>query len=300
MANSDANNIFQNTADERINIPITEIRDFSNHPYQVKDDDSMTDLVDSIKTYGLIQPVLVRRLDDNSYEMISGHRRKRAFELAGIETIPAVIYEITRDEAILMMLDSNLHREEILPSEKAKAYKMRLDVMKRQGERTDLTSAPVEQKLKKTTSRDELAESVGESHEQIRRYIRLNELIPELLALVDEKRIALRPAVELSYLPKEAQQWLNEAINYTFATPSHVQAIKMRKFFNEGKLTQEVVDSIMEEEKPNQREKSAFRDERIAKLIPRSVPVERQSDYVIKALEHYNRFLARKREQQNR
>lgn len=297
MVNSDANNIFQNTADERINIPITEIHDFPNHPYQVKDDDSMTDLVDSIKTYGLIQPVLVRRLDDNSYEMISGHRRKRAFELAEIETIPAVIYEITRDEAILMMLDSNLHREEILPSEKAKAYKMRLDVMKRQGERTDLTSTPVESKSR---SNEQLGDVVGESREQIRRYIRLNELIPELLALVDEKRIALRPAVELSYLPKEAQQWLNEAINYTFATPSHVQAIKMRKFFNEGKLTQEVVDSIMEEEKPNQRERSAFRDERIAKLIPRSVPVERQSDYVIKALEHYNRFLARKREQQNR
>lgn len=297
MANSDAKNIFQNTADERINIPITEIHDFPNHPYQVKDDESMTDFVDSIKTYGLIQPVLVRRLDDNRYEMISGHRRKRAFELAGIETIPAVIYEITRDEAILMMLDSNLHREEILPSEKAKAYKMRLDVMKRQGERTDLTSTPVESKSR---SNEQLGDVVGESREQIRRYIRLNELIPELLALVDEKRIALRPAVELSYLPKEAQQWLNEAINYTFATPSHVQAIKMRKFFNEGKLTQEVVDSIMEEEKPNQREKSAFRDERIAKLIPRSVPVERQSDYVIKALEHYNRFLARKREQQNR
>lgn len=297
MANSDANNIFQNKADERINIPITEIHDFPNHPYQVKDDDSMTDLVDSIKTYRLIQPVLVRRLDDNSYEMISGHRRKRAFELAGIETIPAVIYEITRDEAILMMLDSNLHREEILPSEKAKAYKMRLDVMKRQGERTDLTSTPVESKSR---SNEQLGDVVGESREQIRRYIRLNELIPELLALVDEKRIALRPAVELSYLPKEAQQWLNEAINYTFATPSHVQAIKMRKFFNEGKLTQEVVDSIMEEEKPNQREKSAFRDERIAKLIPRSVPVERQSDYVIKALEYYNRFLTRKREQQNR
>lgn len=298
MANSDANNIFQNTADERINIPITEIHDFPNHPYQVKDDDSMTDLVDSIKTYGLIQPVLVRRLDDNSYEMISGHRRKRAFELAGIETIPAVIYEITRDEAILMMLDSNLHREEILPSEKAKAYKMRLDVMKRQGERTDLTSNPLGGKSVESASR--VGEEAGDSATQVRRYIRLNELIPELLALVDEKRIALRPAVELSYLPKEAQKWLNEAINYTFATPSHVQAIKMRKFFNEGKLTQEVVDSIMEEEKPNQREKSAFRDERIAKLIPRSVPVERQSDYVIKALEHYNRFLARKREQQNR
>lgn len=298
MANSDANSIFQNTADERINIPITEIHDFPNHPYQVKDDDSMTDLVDSIKTYGLIQPVLVRRLDNNSYEMISGHRRKRAFELAGIETIPAVIYEITRDEAILMMLDSNLHREEILPSEKAKAYKMRLDVMKRQGERTDLTSNPLGGKSVESASR--VGEEAGDSATQVRRYIRLNELIPELLALVDEKRIALRPAVELSYLPKEAQQWLNEAINYTFATPSHVQAIKMRKFFNEGKLTQEVVDSIMEEEKPNQREKSAFRDERIAKLIPRSVPVERQSDYVIKALEHYNRFLARKREQQNR
>lgn len=298
MANSDANSIFQNTADERINIPITEIHDFPNHPYQVKDDDSMTDLVDSIKTYGLIQPVLVRRLDNNSYEMISGHRRKRAFELAGIETIPAVIYEITRDEAILMMLDSNLHREEILPSEKAKAYKMRLDVMKRQGERTDLTFNPLGGKSVESASR--VGEEAGDSATQVRRYIRLNELIPELLVLVDEKRIALRPAVELSYLPKEAQQWLNEAINYTFATPSHVQAIKMRKFFNEGKLTQEVVDSIMEEEKPNQREKSAFRDDRIAKLIPRSVPVERQSDYVIKALEYYNRFLARKREQQNR
>lgn len=276
-------------------IPIKDIYDFPDHPYQVKDDEAMMELVESIKAYCLLHPVVVRPLEDGSYEMVSGHRRKRACELAGFETIPARIMELTRDEAILMMVDSNLQRDEILPSEKAHAYKMRLEAMNRQGKRTDLTSVPVEQKLKTKTSREVLAESIGESQAQVQRYIRLTELIPELLDMVDEKKIALRPAVEISYLPKETQAWLHEAMEYADATPSHAQTIKMRKFHEEGKLTQEVVESIMEEEKPNQKIKPAFRDERITKLIPRSIPMERQTDYVVKALEFYARHLERKR-----
>ena len=277
-----------------IEIPLEKIRDFPDHPYHVRDDESMTELAESVKTHGLLQPVLVRPLEDGFYEMVSGHRRKRAFELAGIEKIPARVMELTRDEAILMMVDSNLQRDEILPSEKAFAYKMRLDAMKRQGQRTDLTSVPVAQKSK--TSRELLGDAVGESQDQIRRYIRLTELIPELLDLVDEKRIALRPAVEISYISQEAQRWLSEAIEFADATPSHAQTIKMRKFYEGGKLTQEVVDSIMEEEKPNQRPKPVFKDKRIANLIPQNVPPERQSDYVVKALEYYNKYLQRKRE----
>lgn len=277
-------------------IPLTAIRDFPDHPYQVKDDENMMELVESVKTYGLLQPVLVRPLSDGTYEMVSGHRRKRAFELAGIEKIPARVKELSRDDAILMMVDSNLQRDEILPSEKAFAYKMRLDAMSRQGKRTDLTCAPVEHKSHNAKSRDVLAEAVGESREQIRRYIRLTELIPDLLALVDEKRIALRPAVEISYLSPEAQGWLYEAIGFADATPSHAQTIKMRKFFEEGKLTQEVVESIMEEEKPNQRVKPAFKDKRIMNLIPRTLAPDQQSEYVVKALQYYNRFLERKKE----
>lgn len=277
-------------------IPIKDIHDFPDHPYQVKDDEAMMELVESIKAYGLLHPVVVRLLDDSTYEMVSGHRRKRACELAGIETIPARIMGLTRDEAILMMVDSNLQRDEILPSEKAKAYKMRLEAMKRVAGRPSRNAAPVEQHLRNRTSREILAENVGESHAQIQRFIRLTELIPELLDMVDEKKIALRPAVEISYLPKETQQWLQEAIAYADATPSHAQAIKMRKFLDEGKLTQEVVESIMEEEKPNQKTKPAFKDERITKLIPSSIPMERQTDYVIKALEWYKRYLERKRE----
>lgn len=275
-------------------IPIKDIHDFPDHPYQVKDDEAMMELVGSIKAYGLLHPVVVRTLEDGSFEMVSGHRRKRACELAGIETIPARIMELTRDEAILMMVDSNLQRDEILPSEKAKAYKMRLDAMKRQGQRSDLTSDPPGPKFG-SRSNQELSAQVNESETQIKRYIRLTELIPELLDMVDEKKIALRPAVEISYLPKDTQQWLCEAIEYADATPSHAQTIKMRKFHEEGKLTQEVVESIMEEEKPNQKIKPAFRDERITKLIPRSIPMERQTDYVVKALEFYARHLERKR-----
>lgn len=277
-------------------IPLEKIRDFPDHPYQVKDDENMTELVESVKTYGLLQPVLVRPLEDGTFEMVSGHRRKRAFELAGFEKIPARVKELTRDEAILMMVDSNLQRDEILPSEKAKAYKMRLEAMKRQGQRTDLTSNPLGGKSAGMETAAIVGKESGDSQTQVRRYIRLTELTPELLTLVDEKRIALRPAVELSYLPKEAQEWISESIEYCEATPSHAQTIKMRKFAEDGKLTQEVVESIMEEEKPNQRQRPVFRDKRIANLIPQTIPLDKQSDYVVKALEYYNRFLERKRE----
>ncbi len=277
-------------------IPISLIRDFPDHPYRVVDDESMEELTASIKEQGLIEPVLLRPIGDGQYEMVSGHRRKRAFELAGIEKIPSRIVELTRDEAILAMVDSNLQREVILPSEKAKAYKMRLDAMKRQGQRTDLTSVPVAQKSAKT-SRELLGEQVGESQDQIRRYIRLNELIPEMLELVDEGKMAMRPAVEISYFPKDRQEDLYEAIRYNDCTPSHDQTIRMRKALNGGRLTKEVVDTIMEEKKPNQREKSPFRDERIAKLIPKSVPAEKHCDYVLKALDFYNKYRQRKREQ---
>ncbi len=272
-------------------IPISVITDFPNHPYKVKDDDGMNELVESIKTRGLIQPILVRPIEDGKYEMVSGHRRKRAFEIAGKEKISARVQELTRDEAILAMVDSNLQREEILSSEKAFAYKMRLDAMKRQGQRTDLTSVPLAQKSK--ISRELLGEKVGESQDQVRRYIRLTNLISPLLKLVDEKQIAMRPAVELSYLSEDAQKWVFEAIEYTDATPSHAQTLRMRKFAEQGKLSKDVIDAIMDEEKPNQKEKSPFRDNRITDHIPHSIPKEKQCDYVIKALEYYNRYLQR-------
>lgn len=278
-------------------IPISQIADFPDHPYQVRDDDSMSELVESIKEQGLIQPILVRPIENGRYEMVSGHRRKRAFELAGIDKIPARVKELSRDEAILAMVDSNLQREVILPSEKAKAYKMRLEAMKRQGQRTDLTSVPSAQKLSGKTSRELLGEQVGESQDQIRRYIRLNNLIPQILDLVDEGKIAMRPAVEISFLPEEAQMNLHEAIQYMDCTPSHDQTIRMRKALNDGRLTKEVVDTIMDEEKPNQKIKSPFRDNRIEKLIPKSVPAEKQCDYVLKALEFYNRYRQKKKEQ---
>lgn len=290
-------------ADEGLNlmiIPIAKITDFLDHPYHVNDDESMFELVASVKERGLIHPVLVRPIEAGMYEMVSGHRRKRAFELANIEFIPAYIKELTRDEAILAMVDSNLQREVILPSEKAKAYKMRLEAMNRQGERTDLTCSPLGNKLKGVKSSDIMAEEVGESKNQIFRYIRLNELIPDLLKLVDEKRIAMRPAVELSYLPKEAQEWIFEAIEFNDCTPSHDQTIRLRKAMNEGRLTKEVVETIMDEEKPNQREKYPFRDNRITNHIPQSIPKEKHCEYVVRAIEYYNRAIQKLREQQKR
>jgi len=280
-------------------LPIADISDFPDHPYKVKDDESMMELVESIKMRGLLQPVLVRPKENGGYEMVSGHRRKRACELAEITTIQARVQDLTRDEAILSMVDSNLQRDEILPSEKAFAYKMRYDAMKRQAGRPSKDNgAPVEPNSLTGKSRDILADTVGESREQIRRYIRLTELILPLLDMVDEKKIALRPAVEISYLTKEEQKMLCDAIEYCDATPSHAQTIKLRKFSQDGKLTDAVIDSIMEEEKPNQRSLSQFKDERIRKLIPQSIPKEREADYVIQALEFYNRH--RERQAQTR
>lgn len=281
-------------------IPITQICDFPDHPYKVKDDESMDELVESVKTRGLIQPVLVRPIEDGMYEMVSGHRRKRAFELAGLKSIPAKVVELTRDEAILVMVDSNLQREVILPSEKAKAYKMRLDAMKRQGQRSDLTSDPKGPKLVASRSNKELAEQVNESESQIKRYIRLTELIPEMLDLVDEGKVAMRPAVEISYLPKESQEQLVKAMEFSDATPSHYQAIRMKNYYRDGKLTEEVIDTIMDEAKPNQREKSPFRDKRIEGLIPQSVPRDKQCDYVLKALRFYNKYRERARDNRER
>ncbi len=279
-----------------MDIPVSNIRDFPDHPYHVKDDENMAELVESILTRGLLQPVLVRPLDDGTYEMVSGHRRKRAFEIAKIDTIRARVSELTRDEAILSMVDSNLQREEILPSEKAFPYKMRLDAMKSQGIRSDLTYRPLVDKLNSKRAGELLGEAVGESERQVQRYIRLTYLIPELLEIVDEKKIAMRPAVEISYLGEEMQYWLLDAIECQDATPSHAQTIKMRKYLDQGKLTREVIDSIMDEEKPNQREKPAFRDERITKLIPPNLSNERQCEYVIKALQFYNRHKQRGQE----
>lgn len=267
-------------------IPISEIDEFPDHPFKVLMDEDMEQLVESIKRNGVMTPATVRLKEDGRYELISGHRRKKACELAGLETLKCEVKELTRDEAIIVMVESNLQRSAILPSEKAFAYKMRLEAMKRQGERSDLTSSPMGTKLR---SDAELAEKVGESRNQIQRYIRLTELVPEILQMVDERQIAFRPAVEISYLTEEQQYTLLEAMEYNDATPSLAQAIKMKKFNQDGKLTSEVIQSIMEEEKPNQKEKPAFRDERITKLIPKTVPRGQETDFVVKALEFYNR-----------
>ena len=274
-------------------IPIAEIDEFPDHPFKVLMDEDMEQLVDSVRRSGVMTPATVRQKEDGRYELISGHRRKKACEIAGLETLKCEVKELTRDEAIIVMVESNLQRTTILPSEKAFAYKMRLEAMKRQGQRTDLTCSPVGNKLQGVKSSDELAEKVGESKNQIFRYIRLTELVPEILQMVDERQIAFRPAVEISYLSEEQQYTLLEAMGYNDATPSLAQAIKMKKFMQEGKLTDEVIQSIMQEEKPNQKEKPAFKDERITKLIPKSIPRGQETDFVVKALEFYNRHLQR-------
>ena len=275
-------------------IPISEIDEFPDHPFKVLMDEDMEQLVDSIKRNGVMTPATVRLKEDGRYELISGHRRKKACELAGLETLRCEVKELTRDEAVIVMVESNLQRSVILPSEKAYAYKMRLEAMKRQAGRPVKDNySPVGNNLEFATSSDELAEKVGESKNQIFRYIRLTELVPEILQMVDDRQIAFRPAVEISYLSEEQQYTLLEAMSYNDATPSLAQAIKMKKFMQEGKLTDEVISSIMEEEKPNQREKPAFRDERITKLIPKSIPRGQETDFVVKALEFYNRHLQR-------
>ena len=275
-------------------IPISEIDEFPDHPFKVLIDEDMEQLVESIKRNGVMTPATVRLKEDGRYELISGHRRRKACELAGLETLKCEVKDLSRDEAIIIMVESNLQRSTILPSEKAFAYKMRLEAMKRQaGRPTKDNYSPMGNNLEFATSSDELAEKVGESKNQIFRFIRLTELVPEILQMVDERQIAFRPAVEISYLSEEQQYTLLEAMEYSDATPSLAQAIKMKKFMQDGKLTNEVIQSIMEEEKPNQKEKPAFRDERITKLIPKTVPKGQETDFVVKALEFYNRHLQR-------
>ena len=276
----------------------TEISDFPNHPFKVRMDESMTEMVSSVKERGVLSPVLVRPMPDGSYQMVSGHRRKRAAELAELPTVPCIVRELTDDEAIIIMVDSNLQREQVLPSEKAFAYKMKLDAMKRQqGERTDLTSATPLQKLGGKTSREILAEQSGESHEQIRKYIRLTNLTPELLDMVDNSvlkekdkpQMALRPAVELSYLPENQQTALLEIMESEDCTPSHAQAIKIRDFSEKGKLNPDVILSIMQEKKPNQVEQFKMPRNRIDKFFPAGTPAQKIEDTIVKALEMYRK-----------
>ncbi len=274
-----------------------DISDFPNHPFKVKQDEAMAEMVDSVKQYGVLVPALVRPKADGGYEMVAGHRRKCAATLAGITEMPCIVRNLTDDEATIIMVDSNLQRETILPSEKAFAYKMKLEAMKRQAGRPK-NSAPLEPNLKGTRSNEKLAASSPDSRSQIQRYIRLTELIPPMLDMVDSGKIAFRPAVELSYLTKEQQQSLYDTMECEDCTPSLAQAIKMKEFSRDGKLTEEVILSIMQEEKPNQREKPAFRDERITKLIPKSIPRGQETDFVIRALEFYNRHLQRRRDQE--
>ena len=300
--------LFMNDAERKENklpriydVPISEIDDFPDHPFKVKIDEDMDQLVQSIKERGIITPVTLRPKDDGRYEIVSGHRRKKACELAGLDTVKAEVREMTRDEAIILMVESNLQRSTILPSEKAFSYKMRLEAMKRQaGRPSQDNSSPVGIDLRGKQSLDVLGEEVGDSRNQVHRYIRLTELIPELLQLVDESRIAFRPAVELSYLKKEEQTALLEEISYTDATPSLAQAIKMKKFSNEGKLSQEVIESIMSEEKPNQKEKINIKYEDARKFIPASVPYEKTGDYIMKALEYYHRYQERQKDRDAR
>ena len=278
-------------------LPIAEISDFPDHPFKVRMDESMTEMVESVKERGVLSPVLVRPMPDGGYQMVSGHRRKMAAELAELPTVPCIVRELTDDEAIIIMVDSNLQREQVLPSEKAFAYKMKLDAMKRQGQRTDLTCEPVAHKLKGMKSRDIVAEQAGESKDQIRRYIRLTNLIPEIIDMVDNSvlkekgqlQMALRPAVELSYLTEAEQKDLLETMTVEDCTPSHAQAIKMRDFSEKGKLNPNVILSIMQEEKPNQVEQFKILRNRIDKFFPAGTPAQKIEDTIVKALEMYRK-----------
>ena len=271
-----------------VDIPLDEISDFPDHPFKVRMDEAMMEMADSIRQYGVLVPGMVRPKEGGGYEMVAGHRRKMGSELAQKPTMPCLVRDLTDDEAIIIMVDSNLQRESILPSEKAFAYKMKLEAMRRQqGERTDLTSATPLQKSKGKTSRELLAENSPDSHEQIRKFIRLTNLIPPLLDMVDENKIAMRPAVELSYLPENEQATLHEMMELEDCTPSHAQAIKMRQFSESGKLTEEVILSIMQEEKPNQKEQFRMPRERISKYFPTGTPAQKIEDTIIKALDMY-------------
>lgn len=282
-------------------IPLELIDDFPDHPFKVRDDEDMIQLVESVKERGVITPATVRPKEDGRYELVSGHRRKRACEIAGFDTLRCEVVDLDRDAATVLMVESNYQRSQILPSEKAFAYKMRLEAMKRQaGRPSKENSVPVAQNYEGKTSRELLGEQVGESQDQVRRYIRLTNLAPELLDLVDEGKIKMRPAVELSYLDEDSQRAVVDEIDLNQCTPSHDQTIRMRKFFTDGKLTPEVVSAIMGEEKPNQREKIVLRGDKVRSLIPKNIPVSQTEDYVVKALEHYSRFLRQRAERDSR
>ena len=288
----------ENKLPKIFDIPLSEIDDFPGHPYRVLDDEDMQNLMESIKDRGVITPAMVRKKDDGRYEMISGHRRKHASERLGLETLRCEVVEVSRDEAIILMVDSNSQRSEIAPTDKGKAYKMKLEAIKRQqGERTDLTSAPLVQKLDGKSSRELLAEASDDSHEQIRRYIRLTYLVPELQDFVDKGQMKMRPAVELSYLDEETQRDIVDRIDETEAFPSHDQAIRIRKAFEAGEVSYDKVRDIMAEEKPNQKPKFKFSFDRLKPYIPKDYSDSKAEDYVIKALEFYQKYLKKQREQ---
>ena len=274
-------------------LPIDQISDFPDHPYKVRDDEDMMDLMESIRENGVLTPVTVRKIPGGTFEMISGHRRKRACELLGYKTIRGEVVDLDKDTAVIMMCDSNLQRTTILPSEKAFAYKMRLEAMKRMPGRPSKNMSPVGTKLRSDT---QLAQEVGESRNQIQRYIRLTELIPAILEMVDEGKIAMRPAVEISYFPKELQEELLENMEMEACTPSHDQTIRMRKLLSDGKLTAEAITAVMQEEKPNQKERIVLRDDRTRKLLPKDLPAAERESYIIRALEFYAKHRARQKE----
>lgn len=281
-------------------IPIELIDDFPDHPYQVRDDEDMLQLIESVRERGVLVPALIRPKEDGRYEMISGHRRKRASELAGFDTLRCEVVEMDRDEATVLMVESNFQRSTILPSEKAFAYKMRLEAMKRQGKRSDLTCDPVGHKLAGVKTVAQIAEVSDDSKTQIQRFIRLTNLVPELLEFVDEGKMKMRPAVEISYLDEDAQRDLVDAIDLNDCTPSHAQAIRMRRMFEEGDLDTDKIDEIMTEEKPNQKERIILRGEKVRKFLPKSIPIAQTEDYILKALEHYGRFLRNREEREER
>ena len=281
-------------------IPLEEIDEFPDHPFKVLDDEDMMNLAESVREQGIITPATLRKKEDGRYEILSGHRRKRACELAGLETLRSEVVEMDRDAAVIFMVDSNLQRTTILPSEKAFSYKMRLEAMKRQGKRMDLTSTPLARKLRGTESAELLGEIVGEGKDNIRRYIRLTELIPELLEKVDRGEIALRPAVDISYLPEDIQRSLLDTIEMEQCTPSYAQTRRMRTLLAEGKLTDEAIYAIMQEEKPNQKEKFTISASKIEKVLPQSVKASQREDFILKAIDYYAKHLQRKKEERER
>ena len=275
-------------------IPLNLIDDFPDHPFQVRMDEDMQQLVESITERGILTPITLREKEDGRYEIVSGHRRKKACEIAGLSTVRAEIRNMSRDEAVIFMVESNFQRSQILPSEKAFSYKMRLEAIKRQGQRSNTTSRPV---VGKSESADYLGEAAGDSGRQVQRYIRLTVLIPEILKMVDEGKIAFRPAVEISYLTEQEQRWLHEAMEFTDATPSLAQAIKLKAFSQDHTLGPHVIEALLSEEKPNQREKLSFRADRLKPYLPKNISVQQTEDYILKALEHYKRFQERRKEQ---